>query len=572
MLILISLLLEFEVISIQKLRLSKIQIPKIDQQDHSFVFIVPSHNCSDVTKKTLDSIFLQTYKNFRVIYIDDGSSDFTYEIAKEYLDGVNPDKLEIQRFEKMEGAIERLYLTVQSIPDNEIVVYMKGNSWLLNDQALEKINDLYKKHDVWFVYANHLNFRTQEKGVCSAWCLSHNCIRRKSWGKPKLKTFYASLFKKIKLQDLFFRGQFITDFFDQSYLFPLMEMAYHHVAYIPEPLCAFIKRDVIDQERACFQAPKKCLQRICASTPYSPLKSHPTNPTLNTDKQADIVVFSRDRPLQLYALLESTQRYIKNYKTISVIYYASNDRFFYAYEELKDSFPDVHFILQKNLNTDFEPLLKKEIYKESTPYILFSVDDVIVKDEVDLKQCIEAMENFSAYHFSLGLGKNIDYSYQGGFHQDLPFHLFLEPGLLAWQIDAAPGEWSKAQCISMTLYRRDGVQHAVEKFNFKDPLHFEKNWTKYRKRNVKLKRNRIALAFETSKVVGVPLGLMKKHNINFYSPIELLNKFELGLKIHIDSLEQIKNTSTYIEYLPIFVKRNVDPLEKVDTTDTKSIE
>ena len=37
-------------------------------------------------------------------------------------------------------------------------------------------------------------------------------------------------------------------------------------------------------------------------------------------RKADLVVFSKDRPLQLYAFLESVETYITDLETISVIY------------------------------------------------------------------------------------------------------------------------------------------------------------------------------------------------------------------------------------------------------------
>ncbi len=47
-----------------------------------FVIIVPSYNNSRFVEKNLQSIFTQRYENYRVIYIDDNSSDQTYGQAK----------------------------------------------------------------------------------------------------------------------------------------------------------------------------------------------------------------------------------------------------------------------------------------------------------------------------------------------------------------------------------------------------------------------------------------------------------------------------------------------------------
>ncbi len=42
------------------------------------------YNCADTLPEALDSLYTQTYKDFKIILCDDGSKDNTYEIAQEY--------------------------------------------------------------------------------------------------------------------------------------------------------------------------------------------------------------------------------------------------------------------------------------------------------------------------------------------------------------------------------------------------------------------------------------------------------------------------------------------------------
>lgn len=49
-----------------------------------FSIIIPVYNVENYIKRTLDSVFKQTYKDFEVIIVDDGCTDNSITLAKEY--------------------------------------------------------------------------------------------------------------------------------------------------------------------------------------------------------------------------------------------------------------------------------------------------------------------------------------------------------------------------------------------------------------------------------------------------------------------------------------------------------
>jgi len=46
--------------------------------------IIPAYNRADLVEETLDSILNQTYTNWECILVDDGSTDGTIQLLKEY--------------------------------------------------------------------------------------------------------------------------------------------------------------------------------------------------------------------------------------------------------------------------------------------------------------------------------------------------------------------------------------------------------------------------------------------------------------------------------------------------------
>lgn len=62
--------------------------------------IMGIYNCASTLVEALDSIVNQTYKDWELIMCDDGSSDRTYEIAKEYMQQHPEYRMKLIRHEK----------------------------------------------------------------------------------------------------------------------------------------------------------------------------------------------------------------------------------------------------------------------------------------------------------------------------------------------------------------------------------------------------------------------------------------------------------------------------------------
>lgn len=93
------------------------------------------------------------------------------------------------------------------------------------------------------------------------------------------------------------------------------------------------------------------------------------------NQNMDVLIFSSDKPLQLYACLESLEKYSQNYQGITVVYATSNEEYASAYEKIKAHFQSVRF------------LGSYEEFTSSAEYIALVDQEAVVKEPVTFKNC-----------------------------------------------------------------------------------------------------------------------------------------------------------------------------------------
>ena len=243
-------------------------------------------------------------------------------------------------------------------------------------------------------------------------------------------------------------------------------------------------------------------------------------------KKADLVVFSYDRPLQLYAFLESAQKYVTGVGQLSVIYRASGQAFKDGYDVVRADFPHAIFYAQgSNPARDFKPLTLKASFESPSNYILFAVDDIVVKDTVDLEQCINALEKHEAYAFFLRLGMNLNYCYPENRFQPVPRLKREEQDIYSWRFSESILDWRYPLTVDMTLYRKKDIEGDLRVISYSTPNWLEGTWTCKIGRVV---HNR-GLCFGKSKIVNTPLNRVQTsrpgNRAMDISPQELLAQF-----------------------------------------------
>jgi hypothetical protein len=245
---------------------------------------------------------------------------------------------------------------------------------------------------------------------------------------------------------------------------------------------------------------------------------------------------------------------------VYVIYRTSDDQYEKGYQIVKDTFPYIHYMKQSSEpESDFKQLTIEAFESSSSEYILFGVDDIVVKDYVDLSQAITILEKYNLYGCYLRLCPDIDYLYSWQRPQQVPQLTKVEEGYL-WQFSAANpiSDWGYPHTVDMTLFRKKDIASDLISMSYRNPNTFEAQWSGYAE---KIKR-RWGFCFEQSKIVNLPLNLVQTSYTNNphmkndeFKPQELLNLFLDGYKMDISSLFQVKNRSAHMEYHPQFILR-----------------
>ncbi len=507
--------------------------PVVEQK--SIVVVIPSYNNSRFCEQNVLSVLNQNYKNFRIIYIDDCSTDDTYEKVK--------DKVSVLRNKKNVGALANLYNAVHSCKDTDIIVTVDGDDFLAHSDVLKTINKAYADPNVWMTYGNYLDYPSYEQNpkICEKLPSNRN-IREGRWVTSHLRTFYAGLFKRIKLEDLCLDGNFLPMAGDLAHLMPMLEMAQGHVQFIDKVLYLYNRMNPLNDHKKSLQLQANCEHFVRTQPKYEKIKEWNSA----EDSQTGLIVFSYNRPMQLYALLESMEKFVAGADEITVIYRVSGQDYQNGYETVKNRFKNVNFIIENN---DFHDLVLKTL---SSPYVAFLVDDMIIKAPIDLKECVAVMQKTKAYAFYLTHGKQLNFCYMQNCPQAIPPSVPLGNQIYAWKFKEGHADWKYPNSVDFVLYKKTEIIQDLEKIHFYNPNSFESEWAK------RSKCKGMGLYYETSKCVNIPLNLVNpspNRNMHSYTPQELLSLFTQGLKIDIGPLSLIENNSRHMEYTPVFCER-----------------
>ena len=116
--------------------------------------ILPVYNCEKYIVEAIDSVVDQSYKDWKLIIIDDGSTDLTNNLIKNYL---SDRRISLKRLKKNKGqGFCRNFALRYS--KSKYVAFIDGDDIWLKEKLKKQIN-LMSNLNLSFTYTNYSSFR-----------------------------------------------------------------------------------------------------------------------------------------------------------------------------------------------------------------------------------------------------------------------------------------------------------------------------------------------------------------------------------------------------------------------------
>jgi glycosyltransferase involved in cell wall biosynthesis len=192
-----------------------------------FSFVAPIYNASDTLEQMLVSIAAQSYKNWRVILIDDMSSQEHSCRCCAIIDRLRPiiENIEVVYNIEKKWEVANVLKGISMCDDDDIIVRIDGDDYLCDLDALKIINEIYEQIPCDVLWTKHRWF--DDKRI-TQYNISANLPDGLNpyvspWVSSHMKTFRKRLINDVN--DVNFRGEdgeYIKRAGDQCVYLPLL--------------------------------------------------------------------------------------------------------------------------------------------------------------------------------------------------------------------------------------------------------------------------------------------------------------------------------------------------------------
>jgi len=223
------------------------------RSDIFFYVLIRSWNAFEYFDRCIDSVLNQTYKNFKILFIDD-CSNYTKK-QKEYIKKRLKNHIVVFNKKRRYSVFNAYKIIHKYAKDSEgVVLNLDGDDWLLDNNVLSFLAKVYDNNpDCLVTYGECLLWDGKEYSSRPSRFIKKfanipypkRLIRKNSY---RLEPFYPLhprtwkvwLYKKIKKEDLQRPdGSWLEFAEDQAMFFPMLEMVNERYRVIKKPLYVY---------------------------------------------------------------------------------------------------------------------------------------------------------------------------------------------------------------------------------------------------------------------------------------------------------------------------------------------
>ena len=165
--------------------------------------IIPCYNCANTLPRCLDSVFSQTYQDYEVIAVNDGSADNTLAVLKEYAN--KHSNLII--IDKQNNGVSSARNDALQIATGDYVQFLDADDNFLDDTIFSENVDLMERYDVDVVVFNFVH-------PCFQSHLQSGVYNIKD--KDEFRKYYQDFFACSMPWNKLFKREHITELYDES--------------------------------------------------------------------------------------------------------------------------------------------------------------------------------------------------------------------------------------------------------------------------------------------------------------------------------------------------------------------
>lgn len=452
-----------------------------------FVFVIPSFNNALWCQRNLQSILQQKYDNFVGIYIDDCSTDRTKQIVLDELGKTDVcHKIRIKANTKRVLKAKNIWLVVHGLYDNavkindeDVVIVCDGDDWYAVDYLLSFLDVVYRTEAVWLTYGGYQTFPPSDYGTGDSSLTVPALIKagnlyRKSYGySSQTRSFYAWLYRQIKLEDFFYKGRFVPMASDAAKMIPMMEMAGGRFKRIMQPLYIYNRSNQINDDKVNNVLQHDIDHSIRARPCYTPLARLVS--TVISSSTIDMVILVADNTFSAEKLGEMRCRmsgigkiYLIGKCAVSNASNLPNDCFYVSSSKcgLKES-------------------LQRTLKQMTADFVLVANGFKVPANKLDLQKVALFMHTTKAFSFNLILPQEE----VPAIYEELAF------GVSAWQ-NVVADMLVKKYAFDMQVYNKNDLIELFKSFDFCKVKDLTDCW---RRSTVVNNQYKVNLFFDTKK-------------------------------------------------------------------------